>query len=147
MGTLKLHILDHICYDIYIIGHLPINDADRAEHSHQLVKILHPQKTRIPANAVEETVHRFNTQRTLSQKNYFGRDRTYWTIRAIWGSQRQINVWKQVKQNVLFSTTCWSQWRILWNLKTALSGPLTVHIWKQTSANLFPKRWSVIWNE
>lgn len=64
MGTVKLYILDHLCYNIYRLGIVGIDDAFPAEHSHQLIKRLYQETSKREASANQETVHRFNTQRS-----------------------------------------------------------------------------------
>lgn len=46
MGTVKWHILHHICYDMYRIGTVHINDSITAGHSHQLIKRLYLQTSK-----------------------------------------------------------------------------------------------------
>lgn len=87
MGTIKWHMLDHRCYNIYWHVILHINECGPVDHSDQLIKRLCGQTSKRRQVQFRKSFFVSNLNETRFYPTNLGRIRKEWARRTIWGVQ------------------------------------------------------------
>lgn len=65
-GDCEMEHIWWICYDIYRLGSLHINEARAIEHLNQLIERMFCQTSMKKGSAVQEAINRFNTKQNTN---------------------------------------------------------------------------------